>query len=167
MSSLGHGISDAVRNHIPVWVDDSLVDVLYDEYKKTGGTLKKEGYHGFRYCVKQSSDWVRKSRKTTPSGYERLYRCKTVPNATLVVHSPETDLSANAFAFCINGKAVTGGKTKLKSTHVTTALSKGDKATTRQEDVTFVRLSEEELRKMRIQMEYGDGFEHFEFEREA
>lgn len=167
MASIGHGISDAVRNHIPVWVDDSLVEVLFTEYKKAGGVLSKDGSQGFRSRIRSSSDWVRKSRKTTPSGYERLYHCKTVQKASLIVHSPESDMSANGYVFCIDGKPVAGGKTKLKSVQVSTAISRGDKTSVRPQDVTFVKFSEEELQKMRVQAEYGDGFDYFENEREA
>lgn len=167
MPSLGHGISDAVRNHIPIWVDETLVDILFTEYQKGGGTLKKEGYQGFRSRIRGATDWVRKSRKTTSSGFERLYHCKTVPKATLIVHSPESDQSANGYVFCMDGKPVAGGKTKMKSTHITTALSKNDKTSIKPADVTFVKFSEEELRKMRTQMEFGDGFEHLELERGA
>lgn len=164
MASIGHGISDAVRNHIPVWVDNQLVDVLYSEYQKSGGTLKKDGFNGFSYKVKQSSDWVRKSRKNTNSGFERLYHCKTVAKATLIVHSPESDQSANGYVFCIDNKPIAGGKTKLKSTHVTIALSK-DKTSVKAHELQFVKFSEEDLRKMRTQMEFGDGFSHLEMER--
>ncbi len=163
--SIGHGISDAVRNHIKVWVDDALVDVLYDEYKKVGGTLSKDGIKGFRYKVQSSSDWIRKSRKTTSSGYERLYHCKTTGKATLTVHSPPGDMSADSYVFCVDGKPVAGGKTKLKSTHVSTSVSSKDKTSVRPSDVTFVKFSEEELRKMKTLMEFGDGFEHLELER--
>jgi hypothetical protein len=165
MPSIGHGISDAVRNHISIWIDDNLVDVLYNEYTKSGGTLKKEGVQGFRYKVRNASEWVRKSRKTTSSGFERLYRCKTVQKATLIVHSPATDLSANGYVFCMDSKPVAGGKTKLQSTHTTTAVSKKDKTSVRLQDVIFVKFTEEDLRKMRTQMEFGDGFDQLELER--
>jgi hypothetical protein len=167
MSSLGHGISDAVRNHIPLWIDDSLVDILFDVYAKSNGTLKKDGAYGFRRNIREAGNWVRKSRKTTSSGYERLYQCKPVKNATLTVHSPAGDMSANGYVFCIDGKPIAGGKTKLQSTHVTTALSKKDKTSMRPTDVHFVKFSEEELRKMRTEMEFGDGFGHLEMERMA
>jgi hypothetical protein len=165
MASIGHGISDAVRKHIPVWIDDTLVDVLYEEYKKTGGDLNKDGIRGFRYKVKESSDWVRQTRKTTVSGYERPYRCKTIQKVTLIVHSPKSDMSADSYVFCVDGRPVAGGKTKLKSTHVTAAISSKDKTSVRPSDVTFVRFSEAELRKMKTLMEFGDGFEHLELER--
>jgi hypothetical protein len=165
MPSLGHGISDAVRNHIPVWVDDPLIEVLFAEYKKAGGILDRVG---FRMRIRVASEWVRKRRHTTPSGWEREYHCKTVQKATLIVHSPESDMSANGYVFYIDGKPVAGGKTKLKSTHVTQAVSRTDKTSVRPQDVVFVKFSEEELQKMRIQSEYGsDGFDYFESEREA
>lgn len=167
MGSLGHGISEAVRNHIPIWIDDHLVDVLYEEYKKSGGVLNKEGQSGFKRRVRESSSWVRKSRKTTTSGFERLYHCKTVQKASLIVHSPPGDLSANGYVFCVDSKPIAGGKTKLKSVQVSASLSKNDKTTMRAQDVQFVKFSEEELRKMRTEMEFGDGFERLEFEREA
>lgn len=165
MASIGHGISNAVRNHIPIWVDDTLIDTLYQEYNKSGGTIAKDGYGGFRRRVKEPSDWVRKSRKNTDSGYERLYHCKTVAKASLIVHSPPGDLSANGYVFCIDGKPIAGGKTKLKSTHVTTAISKNDKTSVKAEELAFVKFSEEELRKMHTQMMFSDGFAYFEAER--
>jgi hypothetical protein len=164
MASLGHGISDAVRNHIPIWIDNDLIDTLYDQYKQAGGLLSKPA---FAIRIRKSSEWVRKSRKNTSSGYERLYRCKTVQKATLIVHSPESDLSANGYVFCIDDKPIAGGKTKLKSTHVTTSLSKSDKTTTRCKDVQYVRFSDEELQRVKTQMEFGDGFEHLELVRET
>lgn len=165
MISLGHGISDAVRNHIPIWVDDSLVDALFTEYKKAGGVLDRQG---FRSRIRQSDQWVRKSRKNTSTGYERLYHCKTVQKATLIVHSPVTDMSANGYVFQIDGKAVAGGKTKMKSVQVSTQLSRTDKTSVNPTDVTFVKFSEEELQRMRVQAEFGgDGFDYFENEREA
>lgn len=166
MASIGHGISDAVRNHIPVWVDEALVDVLFEEFKKANGTLPKDGRSGFRSRIRESSDWVRKSRKNTSTGFERLYHCKTVQKATLIVHSPPKDDCANGYVFLMDGKPIAGGKTKMKSTHITTALSK-DKTSLKPTDVQFVKFSEEELRKMRTQMEFGDGFESLEMEREA
>lgn len=165
--SIGHGISDAVRNHLSLWVDEQVVDVLFDEYKKGGGILNKEGSGGFRARVKDSKNWVRKSRRNTSSGFERLYQCKPVQKASLVVHSPQEDDRANGYVFQIDGKAVIGGKTKMKSTHVSTVLSKGDKSSARYSDVVFVKFSEEELRKMRTEMEFGDGFGHLEIERQA
>jgi len=167
MPSLGHGISDAVRNHIPIWVDSQVIDLLYEEYKKSGGTLSKDGYGGFGRRIREATDWVRKSRRTTSSGFERKYHCKTCQKATLIVHSPPDDMSANSYVFCIDDKAVAGGKTKLKSTHISSAVSAKDKTTARPQDVQFVKFTEEELRKMRTRMEFGNGFEHLEFEREA
>lgn len=167
MTSLGHGISDAVRNHIPIWVDDTIVNVLYEAYKGSGGILSKEGTGGFRKRVKESKDWVRKSRRTTDTGFERMYRCKTVQKATLIVHSPPGDMSANAYVFCIDDKPIAGGKTKLKSTHVSTQISKTDKTTSKSEDTVFVKFSEEELSAMRVRMEFGDGFDRLELDREA
>jgi hypothetical protein len=167
MASIGHGISDAVRNHIPVWVDDALIDVLYAEYQKGGGVLKRDGVSGFRYRIRQSADWVRKSRKTTSTGFERLYHCKTVQKATLVVHSPANDESANAYVFYMDGKAVAGGRTKLKSTHITSAVSTKDKTTVKPTEVAYVKLSDVELRRMNTQLEHGSGLEMLEFEREA
>lgn len=164
MSSIGHGISDAVRNHIPVWVDNDLIEVLYPQYVANGGILSKDQ---FARRVRNASDWVRKSRSKTGSGFERKYHCKTVQKATLIVHSPETDMSANGYAFCIDGKVVAGGRTKLQSTHVSTKVSRTDKTTSRPEAVTFVKFSEEELIKMRTEMEFGDGFQQLEMEREA
>lgn len=164
MASLGHGISDAVRNHIPVWIDDTLVDTLYNEYQKTLGILSKES---FRVRIRSSSDWVRKSRKNTPSGFERLYHCKTVQKATLIVHSPPTDRSADSYVFCMDAKPIAGGKTHLKSVQVTTAISAKDKTSVNQRDVIFIKISDEELRRMRIQMEYGDGFDWLEVERDT
>jgi|SRR5271166_4072748 len=165
MASLGHGISDAVRNHIPVWVDDPLVEALFTEYKKAGGVLDRTG---FRTRIRQSDQWVRKSRKNTSTGFERLYHCKTVQKASLIVHSPATDMSANGYVFSIDGKPVAGGKTKMKSVQVTKQLSKTDKTSVNPSDVTFVKFSEDELQKMRIQAEYGgDGFDYFENERGA
>ena len=99
MASMGHGISDAVRNHIPIWVDNQVVNQMYDVYKQTGGTLNKEGINGFRSLVTRSDGWVRKGRSKTTSGWERKYHCKTVQTVTLVVHSPDTDMSANAYVF--------------------------------------------------------------------
>lgn len=167
MPSIGHGISDAVRNHIPIWVDDQVVDLLYGEYKRTNGILNKEGSGGFRARVRDPKNWVRKSRKTTGSGFERFYQCKPVQKASLIVHSPGSDMSANGYVFQIDGKAVVGGKTKMKSTQVSTTLSRGDKSSSRYTDTIFVKFSEEELRKMRTEMEFGDGFEHLELERQA
>lgn len=164
MASLGHGISDAVRNHIPIWVDDDLIEPLYEEYKKSGGVLSKSN---FKARIRSSSDWVRKSRKNTSSGYERLYHCKTVQKATLIVHSPETDQSADSYLFCIDTKPIGGGKTKLKSIHITTNISKNDKTSVRPQDVIFVKFSAEELQRMKAQIEYGDGFDYFEMEREV
>jgi len=164
MASLGHGISDAVRNHIPVWIDEVLIDLLYEHYKKAGGVLEKPA---FRSRIRQSEQWVRKSRRNTSSGYERLYHCKTVQKATLIVHSPPEDMSANGYVFQIDGKPVAGGKTKMKSVQVSTALSRTDKTSVRPQDVVFVKFSEEELQKMRVQAEYGDGLDYFEHEREA
>lgn len=167
MTSIGHGISDAVRAHISLWVDDQVVDLLFDEYKKGGGILNKEGSGGFRARVKDSKNWVRKNRRNTSSGFERLYQCKPVLKASLIVHSPSGDDCANGYVFQVDGKAVVGGKTKMKSTHVTTALSKGDKSSSRYTDIIFVKFSEDELRKMRTEMEFGNGFEHLELERQA
>jgi hypothetical protein len=166
MASIGKGISDAVRNHIPVWIDDAVVNVLYSEYKKANGMLSKEGLSGFKSRIKSASSWVRKSRKSTNTGFERLYHCKTVQKATLIVHSPPKDDSANAYVFMMDGKPIAGGKTKLKSTHVTTALSK-DKTSLKAIDVQFVKFSEAELISMRTRMEFGDGFEFLEMEREV
>lgn len=165
MASIGHGISDAVRNHIPVWVDEDLVNILYPEYKNSGGVLSKEVFHR---RLRQSDQWVRKSRRKSGSGsHERLYSCKTVAKASLIVHSPPADKSANGYVFLIDGSPIAGGKTKLQSTHITTAVSKKDKTTIHPRDVIFVKFSDDELRKMRTQMEFGDGFEHLELEREA
>ncbi len=164
MATLGHGISEAVRNHIPVWIDDPLIDVLYDHYKQAGGVLDKAH---FRSRIRVSAEWVRKSRRNTASGYERLYHCKTVNKATLIVHSPPSDMSANGYVFRIDGKPVAGGKTKLKSVQVSSSISREDKTSVRPQDVVFVTFSEEELLKMRVQAEYGDGFDYFEHEREA
>lgn len=165
MASLGHGISDAVRNHIPVWIDEPLIDTLYEGYKEAGGVLEK---YYFRSRIRQSDQWVRKSRRNTSSGYERLYHCKTVQKATLIVHSPPEDMSANGYVFQIDGKPVAGGKTKLKSTHVSTSLSRTDKTSVRPADIVFIRFTEDELQKMRIQSEYGgDGYDYFESERGA
>lgn len=167
MASLGHGISDAVRNHIPVWVDDQVVDLLYTEYKNTGGVLQKDGFSGFRARIKDPKNWVRKSRRQTNSGYERLYACKPVQKATLVVHSPQTDMSANGYVFQVDGKVVAGGKTKLKSVQVDAKVSKNDKTSSRLQDIAFVKFSEEDVRRMRTQMEFGDGYDYFEDERQA
>jgi len=164
MASIGHGISDAVRNHIPVWVDDSTIDILFEAYKTSGGILTKEA---FTRRMRESSNWVRKSRKNTESGYERLYHCKTMQKATLIVHSPESDLSANSYVFRIDDQPIAGGKTKLKSTHVSKTVSNSDKTSTRPHEVQFVKFTEEELRKMATQMRFGDGFAHLEFDRGA
>jgi hypothetical protein len=164
MASLGHGISDAVRNHIPVWVDDQVVNALYTEYKNSGGVVSLPV---FRTRIRLASSWVRKSRKTTTTGFERLYHCKTVQKATLIVHSPPGDMSASGYVFHIDDKPIAGGKTKLQSVQVTSAVSKKDKSSVRPYDVQFVKFSEDELRRMRMGMEYGDGFDRFEVERHA
>jgi len=67
-TSLGHGISDAVRNHIPVWVDSDLVKTLHDEYKKAGGPLTEAQ---FKTRIASSVEWGRNCRKDTDTGYER------------------------------------------------------------------------------------------------
>lgn len=163
MASLGHGISDAVRNHIPVWVDSQVVDLLYEGYKKANGPYPKPT---FANNIKKPENWVRKKRVSTSSGWERQYHCKTVQSAQLIVHSPSTDMSANAYVFKVDGEPVAGGKTKLKSVQISTALSK-DKTSGRLQDIQFVKFSEEEIIKMRTQMEFGDGFSHLEEERIA
>lgn len=162
MPATGHGISEAVRNHIPIWVDEEIVEVLYSEYTKTGGNLPKEN---FKRKVRSSDFWKRKSRKKSGSGHERLYACDTVSKATLIVHSPATDMSANSYVFCIDSKPVAGGRTKLQSVHISQSLSKKDKTVTKPIDIQFVKLSESELRAMRTQMEFGDGFAQLELER--
>lgn len=163
-TKLGKGISEAVRNHIPIWVDTQLIDCLYTEYKKNSGILSKPA---FANRVSNVSDWVRKSRRRTDTGWEREYTCKTVQKVTLLVHSPESEVSATGYVFNIDGVPVAGGKTKLKSVDVSKILSKSDKSTSRMSDVHFTKFTEEELRKMRIQMEYGDGLQHLETQREA
>lgn len=166
MASIGHGISDAVRNHIPTWIDDPTLNILYEAYHKAGGVLSRDGVSGFRHRVRESNNWKRKSRKTTASGYERLYQCKIASKATLIVHSPESDMSANSYVFCIDGVPVAGGKTKLKSVQVSTVISK-DKTSARPHDVQFVKFTEDELTKMRTEMRFGDGFAQLELERGA
>lgn len=156
MPSIGHGISDAVRGHIPIWVDDQLVTILYDEYRRFGGVLSKDNPGGFRSRIKNSSDWIRKSRKSNDKGFERTYVCKTVQKASLIVYSPPDDKSANAYVFCVDGHPVAGGKTKLKSTHVSKVLSTKDKTTTDVDDVVFVKFTTDELRKMKTQMQFGN-----------
>lgn len=168
MASIGHGISDAVRNHIAVWVDDSIVDALYEEYNKAGGILKKDGTSGFRYRIRQAGSWVRKSRSNNyPTGFERLYHCKTVQKATLTVVSPASDDSATAYLFHIDGKPIAGGRTKLKSTHVSKVISAKDKTGTKASDTVYVKFTEEELRKMSMQMKLGGGLEYYELERDV
>lgn len=164
MPSLGNGISDAVRNHISIWVDDDLITIIYKDYVASGGVLSQPA---FTLRMRNSAEWVRKSRKNTSTGYERLYHCKSVKKATLIVHSPPADDKATSYIFYIENKPVAGGKTKLSSTHVTKTVSKKDKTTVVPHEVAFVKFSEEELRKMRTQAEYGDGYDHFEFEREG
>lgn len=168
MPSIGHGISDAVRNHIPTWIDNGLADVLYEKYRKANGIISR-GYtkDSFRSVIRNSTTWVRKSRKTTRSGFERLYLCKNIPDATLIVHSPEDDMSANAYVFHIDGEPIAGGKTKLKSTHVSTKISTKDKTSIEPMEITFIKFTKEELRAMKTQMDHGDGFDHLEVEREA
>lgn len=171
MSSIGHGISDAVRNHIPLWVDNQLVDTLYDtytnsnEYKKSNA-IGKEGVNGFRRRVSNAKEWKRVKRKSSNSGWERHYVCKSVKNATLIVHSPETDMSADSYLFLIDNQPIGGGKTKLKSTHTTSSISTKDKTSIRQQDVQFVRLTEDELLRMKIEHQFGDGFGWLEHSRE-
>lgn len=166
--SIGHGISDAVRSHIPVWIDDGLVDILYEESKKINGVISRGSTKStFRTQIRNSSTWVRKSRKTVSDGFDRLYCCKTIPKATLIVHSPKDDMSADFYVFNMNGIPVAGGKTKLKSTHVSNIISSKDKTSAKPADVTFVKFTEEELRRMKTQMEHGDGFSYLEQDRFA
>lgn len=165
MASIGHGISDAVRNHIPVWVDDKLVEALYEEHQKAGGEIGKLGVYGFKSKIRSPGAWIRKSRKHAKDGYERLYHCKNVAKAKLIVYSPEDDKSANAYVFYIGDKAVAGGKTKLKSTHITTNVSSKDKTSLNPTDIQFVKFTEEELQTMRIQTEFGGGLDRLEFDR--
>jgi hypothetical protein len=164
MVTIGHGVSDAVRNHISIWIDDAMIDSLYAAYKESGGKLNKSS---FCIRIRQPKEWVRRSRSKTSSGYERVYRCKTVEKATIIVHSPASDMSANGYVLCIDGTAVGGGKTNMKSTRITNALSKSDKSTTSLTKVQYVRFSEAELQTFRIQMEYGDGFHSLDMDREA
>lgn len=159
MPSLGKGISDAVRAHISIWVDTALTDALYQEYQKSGGNTVKTTFNTY---VKTPETWVRKSRKNNTNGYERLYQCKQIPKATLIVYSPPTDDCANAYLFCVDNKPIAGGKTKLKSTHLTNAISTKDKTSLRPQDVVFVKLTEEEIRAFNTKLIFGDGFDRLE-----
>lgn len=161
MPSIGRGISDAVRNHIPVWVDNQLVDVLHAEYEKKNFRIGKTV---FRNQIRDPKNWARRSRMKTNSGYERSYTCKPLTNVTLTVHSPITDKSASGYVFELDNKPISGGKTQLKSTHITTALSKGDKTSTKHDPI-FIKFTAEELESMRVRDKFGDGFDHLEDER--
>lgn len=144
-------------------MDDSLVDSLHNHYVQSGGVLSKAS---FSTRIRDSKDWVRKSRRQTNTGYERLYRCKTVQKATLIVHSPDTDMSANAYVFCIDEKPIRGGKTKMKSAQVTKALSKQDKTTVEAYNMAYITLSEKEIESIKVKMDHGDIFMGLEIERD-
>lgn len=166
MPSIGHGISDAVRNHIPIWVDPNVANLLYDEYKNdaTNKPIKSET---FRSIINKPDAWVRTGRKKTSTGFERHYSCKSIGKVSLIVHSPPEDKSANGYAFYIGKTPVAGGKTKLQSTHVSIKVSSKDKTSSRYEDAVFIQFTKEELEAMSTIDRFGDGLSRLETEREV
>lgn len=141
MAATGHGVSAAVRNHIAVWVSPAVSNAV----GKPHSTLSK------------SSSWKRVARRNSPSGYgyEREFRCEGVPKVKLIVHSPESDYTADSYVFLVNDKPVAGGKTSLKSVHTTTAISIDKTKVT--DKAEFTAMSAEELDKIQVNLSYGKG----------
>jgi hypothetical protein len=135
----GHGVSEAVRNHIKVWVTEDVVNAI-----------KRPAY-----LLRDSKAWKRKARRNSPTGFgfEREYYCEGVSDAVkLIVHSPESDYSADRYVFMVGDKAVAGGKTKLQSVMHSSAVS-SDK--TKIEKDSFTALSAAELEKISVNMTFG------------
>lgn len=152
----GKGISESVRNHVSTWVDDGLMDLIYPEYQKTGGKVLKGD---LKLRMKRSEDWKRDNRKKCANGYNREYHSDSITGGKsgkikLIVHSPTSDYSADSYVFMVDGKAVAGGKTKLKSVLYSKAVQ--DKKV---ETESFVKFTPAELQQIEAKMIYGDGLD--------
>ena len=169
MGASGHGVSASVRNHVSTWVsDETLSTKLYDEYCAVQGNKPKDTKEAFSRKLKSSAQWKRKSRSRSKSGWERTYVHDSIPENTvkLVVHSPESDFSADSYLFFVKNKPVAGGKTKLKSVFYSTAV-KDKVETDKVETEVYTKFTPKELEAIEGKLKYGDGFASLFSEREV
>lgn len=162
------GISDAVRQAIPIWVTNDLIDRLFVEYRKISKDVSI-GTFGVR--VAQADAWKRYRRGNDPKGdgFFRTYYCQAFgsgPTAkglvNLEVLTNREDTQIKYVMFKVNGQTVYGGACNVPSTFfpklgytptLTDTFSQpkaGVPAT-----AAFIPFTEKQLQKLATQYEFG------------
>jgi hypothetical protein len=151
MPASGKGISEAVRQIMPQWLDNETI---------AGLSKKDSSITASR--VKDFKSWVRVVRRKsdTGTGYIRLYKCNTVPDSTnleLEIRTSTKDSEIQYFAFKVNGKYVSGGDCRVHSVYSSaqaqnTARIEPAKTT---ETKGYKRFSQADLDKLNLQVTYN------------
>lgn len=161
MPSSGHGVSEAVRNHIHTWITDEVASAIYEVSTYTSKSLPH-----FAMNLRTSKNWKRVARRRRTGGFEREFHNAGIPasaDVALYVHSPASDYSADAYLIKVKGKLIAGGKTKLQSVFNSTITSRDKTELTTPK---FVPFTQAQLAAAQVRYEYGDGFDQLEVERE-
>jgi hypothetical protein len=174
--AIGKGISEAVRNTVLEWLDSDTVTRITKEAKKKDPDF----YYGDLICDNKA--WVRKSRRKSPTGHSRSYRCNLISGTDLEleVRSNPPDTRITYYAFKVNGKFITGGQSDVASVNVYSdkpnvakvgATAHASAVGTLESGVKtkiggFRRLSEDEINKLNAQIESESTFDRLFEERE-
>jgi hypothetical protein len=155
----GKGISEAVRQTIPEWMDTETVNLLTEASPALRG-----------YTLRDSKSWVRKVRRGNETGHTRTYRNNAAPssvNLDLEVRSNRKDDQIQYFAFRVGGKFITGGDCKVASVFASANSPNQARVTEKAEKKSTVRrLSQAEIDRINVQSEFGDGFDRLFDERD-
>lgn len=148
----GHGISQAVRNHIPIWINEQVAHRLFLAVQKLDGKVNELV---FKAGVRNPENWKRTTRILIESEYRRWFRCETHEKLGLVVISSLDDQSANGYVITVDNKIAANGFTKLQSVNSTDKLSK-DKTQVTPE---FAEATEQEIKEMGLRWDHNQYYE--------
>lgn len=114
LKASGKGISQAVRDTIPDWMDDETADLILAELPRSGRSA--------RWDLRNRENWIRNQRRKDPGGgFRRTFDNKAIregsyPNfVEIEVKTNSSDSMINYFAIKVNGKFVAGGDCRVAS----------------------------------------------------
>jgi hypothetical protein len=157
--SLGHGISDSVRDCISSWMTDKVINLLYEEAKPT---ISK---WNFGNKLRSSSEWKRISRRRSDKVgvWSRSYYSKLLGKnqVGLIVltnkksSTKEEDMYIEYVTITLKGKVIGGGKVSVPSVKLSQKNKQVNIEDFKSESL-FTEFTASELANINSEIEYGE-----------